>query len=67
MVEINKYLTVVNSKKPQKTVLLKHKKMWNKIEYFIKGKRNGIYYFAFGDKYMKIKVEIFNDEKISYQ
>ena len=41
--------------------------MWNKIEYFIKGKRNGIYYFAFEDKYMKIKVEIFNDEKISYQ
>ena len=41
--------------------------MQNKIEYFIKGKRNGIYYFAFGDKYMKFKVELFNGEKKSYQ
>ena len=33
----------------------------------MKGKRDGIYCFAFGDKYMKIKVELFNDGKISYQ
>ena len=37
--------------------------MWHKIEYLAKGRRDSIKYFAFGDKYIKIKVELFNGEK----
>ena len=39
--------------------------MWKKIKNSISGKNDGIYYFALGNMYMKIRVEPFKHDKLS--
>ena len=50
--------------KKNKSVLLKSNKMKKEIKYSIRRKRDGIYYFEYGEKHMKIKADPFNDEEI---